>query len=273
MLRKFLNLFCIAYFYDIVVYSNLLEEHEEHVRLVLAKLQEADLYLKLSKCESNMQRISFKSFITTPDRVGIEPEKVQNIEEWPEPTSHCDIQVFLSFTNYYRSFIGAFPKITKPMTDLLKGGRNGCFHGPFVPSAAMWQSFRQLKAAFTTAPILVHFDPAKPIRLETDASGYAIAGIILQQAGEVWEATEGLSDRLERVAIGHWHPVAFWSRSMSPAERNYTVSNQEMLAIVMSCRHWRHYLEGAQHPVEVLTDYHNLQRFTTTKSLTGRQAR
>jgi hypothetical protein len=60
---------------------------------------------------------------------------------------------------------------------------------------------------------------------------------------------------------------------MSPAERNYAVGDQEMLAIVMSCHHWRHYLEGARHPVEVLTDHHNLQRFMTTKSLTGRQVR
>jgi hypothetical protein len=60
---------------------------------------------------------------------------------------------------------------------------------------------------------------------------------------------------------------------MSPAERNCAVGDQEMLAIVMSCRHWRHYLEGARHLVEVLTDHHNIQRFMTTKSLTGRQTR
>jgi hypothetical protein len=60
---------------------------------------------------------------------------------------------------------------------------------------------------------------------------------------------------------------------MLQAERNYAVGNQEMLAIVMSCCHWCHYLEGARHPVEVLTDHYNLQRFMTTKSLTRRQAR
>jgi hypothetical protein len=59
---------------------------------------------------------------------------------------------------------------------------------------------------------------------------------------------------------------------MSPAEWNYAVGDQKMLAIVMSCRYWRHYLEGARHPVEVLTDHHNLQRFMTTKSLMGQQA-
>jgi hypothetical protein len=220
-----------------------------------------------------MQRISFVGFVITPDGVRMEPERVQTIEEWPEPSSHRDIQVFLGFANIYRRFIGAFSKIAKPMTDMLKGRRNGRFHGPFVLSAVMRQSFRQLKTAFTSAPVLIHFNPAKPIRLETDASDYAIAGVTSQQAKGVQEATEGLSNRTERGAKGYWHPVAFWSRSMSPAERNYTVGAQEMLAIVMSCRHWQHYLEGARYPVEVLTDHHNLQRFMTTKSLTGRQAR
>ncbi len=69
--------------------------------------------------------------------------------------------------------------------------------------------FRQLKTAFTSASVLVHFDPAKPIGLETDASGYAIACIISQQAREVGEAKGDLSDRTERAAKGHWNPVAF----------------------------------------------------------------
>jgi hypothetical protein len=73
----------------------------------------------------------------------------------------------------------------------------------------MQQLFRQIKIAFTSAPVLVHLDLAKPIRLETYASGYAIVGIISQQAREVQEATEGPSDRKERAAKGHWHPVAF----------------------------------------------------------------
>ncbi len=123
--------------------------------------------------------------------------------------------------------------------------------------------------------MLVYFDPAKPIRLETDASGYAIAGIISQQADDTRDGAEGAGpgNGKGRAGKGHWHPVAFWSWSMAPAERNYTIGHQEMLAIVMSYHHWRYYLEGARHPVEVLTDHHNLQRFMTTKALTGHQAR
>jgi ferredoxin len=135
------------------------------------------------------------------------------------------------------------------MTDMLKGGKNGRFSGPFVPTLAMRQSFAQLREAFTKAPVLAHFDPARPIRLETDASGFAIASIISQQQDDVCEGVDGAACATckGRVNKGHWHLVASWSRSMSPAERNYAVGDQEMLAIVMSCRHWRHYLKGARH--------------------------
>jgi hypothetical protein len=100
-------------------------------------------------------------------------------------------------------------------------------------------------------------------------SGFAIAGIISQQAGEVREATDSLSNRTESAAKDIRHPVAFLLRSMSLDKRNYTVDDQEMPAIVKSGKHWQHYLEGARHPVEVLTHHHNLQRFMTTKLLTG----
>ncbi len=141
VLREHLDQFCIAYLDDIVVYSNSLEEHREHLRLIVAKLQEAGLYLKMSKCEFEMQRISFVGFIVTPEGVEMEPDRVRTIAEWPEPASHRDIQVFLSFANFYRRFISSFSRIAKPMTNMLKGGKNGRFSGPFLPTLAMIQSF------------------------------------------------------------------------------------------------------------------------------------
>ncbi len=114
---------------------------------------------------------------------------------------------------------------------------NGCFHGPFIPSAAISQSLRQLKAAFTSAPVLVNFGLAKPIQLKKDALGYTIAGINLQLASEVWEAQEGLSNHMECGARKHWNLVAFWLHSILPASQEYMVDYQERLAIVMTCRH------------------------------------
>ncbi len=254
----------------------MLEEHRKHIQLVLAKLQEAGLYLKLLKRKFEMQQISFVGFIVTLEGVEMEQDTVCTIAEWPEPACHRNIQVFLGFANFYRQFISSFSRLVKAMTDMLKGKKNGRFSGPFVPTPVMNQSFAQLRDAFTRAPVLAHFDPARPICLKTVASGFAITGIISQQQDEVCGGVEGAVHGAKGSKLtnkGHWHPVAFWSRSMLPAERNYAVGDQEMLAIVMSCRHWRHYLEDARHLVEVLMDHHNLQRFMTTKSLTRRQAR
>jgi hypothetical protein len=102
VLREHLDQLCIAYLDDIVVYSNSLEEHREHVRLVLVRLQEAGLYLKLSKCKFEMQCISFVGFIVTLEGVEMEPDRVRTILEWPESASHRNIQVFLGFANFYR---------------------------------------------------------------------------------------------------------------------------------------------------------------------------
>ncbi len=123
LLHKHLDKFCIAYLDDIVFYSNSLEEHREHVWLILAKLQEAGLYLKLSKCDFKMQLINFVGFIVTLESIEMELDMVRTIAEWPEPTCHHDIQVFLGFANFYRRFITSFSCLAKPMTDMLKGGR------------------------------------------------------------------------------------------------------------------------------------------------------
>ncbi len=180
--------------------------------------------------------------------------------------------MFLGSANFYRRFIGNFSKITKHMSNMLMVGKNVKFLGHFPATPEMESAFHRLQEAFTTTPVLVHFDLDKPIWLETDSSGFAIAGILSQPVDRaVPKVSEKVLTPGKKVAQD-WHPVAFWSHTMAPAERNYTVGDQEMLAIVMSCRHWRHYLEGSRHPVVVLTDHHNLQRFMSTKPLTPRQA-
>ena len=119
-------------------------------------------------------------------------------------------------------------------------------------------AFTELRQAFLKAPILHHFDPERHIRIETDASGYAISGVLSQLT---------LDD------LGRWHPVAFFSHKMIPAETRYETHDGELLAIVETFKTWRHYLEGSQHEVLVLTDHKNLHRFMDTKSLSSRQVR
>ena len=111
------------------------------------------------------------------------------------------------------------------------------------------------QTAFTTAPILVHPDFAKAFYLETDASDFAL-GVVLSQMG----------------VDGKLHPVAFYSRKFSAAEINYEIHDKELLAIVDSFQEWRHFLEGATHPVTVYTDHKNLEYFMSARILNRRQA-
>ncbi len=115
-----------------------------------------------------------------------------------------------------------------------------------------------MSQAFIKALILNHFDPEHHIRIETDASDYAVGEILSQLTSD---------------DLGRWHPVAFFFRKMIPVETRYETHDGELLAIVEAFKTWRHYLEGCKHEVLVLTDHNNLQPFMDTKSLSSRQVR
>ena len=136
--------------------------------------------------------------------------------------------------------------------------------GFFTPKARL--AFTQLRQAFVKAPILHHFDPESHIRIETDALGYAIGGVLSQLSSETWP--DGV---VTKADLGQWHPVAFFSRKMIPAEIQYKTHNGKLLAIVEAFKTWRHYLEGCKHKVLILTDHNNLRHFIDTKSLSFRQ--
>ncbi|KAL2401712.1 Transposon Tf2-8 polyprotein [Exophiala dermatitidis] len=121
------------------------------------------------------------------------------------------------------------------------------------------QALQRLKAEFSREPLLRHFDPTKPIFIWADASGWAIAAILLQEF-----ETDGQKQK---------YPIAFWSRKMTPAERNYAIPDQELLAIWAAMMTWKRYLEGAEHRVTVFSDHANLRMFNTTMNLNRRQVR
>ncbi len=119
------------------------------------------------------------------------------------------------------------------------------------------EAFITLKEAFISAPILVHLDPDKAFVMEGDASTTGVGAVLSQQ--------QGTPTRL--------HPCAFFSRKLSPTEKNYDIDNRELLAIKLALEEWRHWLEGAQLPVMVLTDHKNLEYLRDAKRLNPRQAR
>ena len=127
---------------------------------------------------------------------------------------------------------------------------------PFTLGDSQQNAFDKLKEAFSTTPVLIHFDPSNPIVVETDASKYAIAAILSQISPK----------------DGDIHPIAFYSQGM-PTELNYEIYDKELLAIYAAFKQWQNYLEGASHVILILSDYKNLEYFETSKQLMQKQVR
>lgn len=240
----------VIYLDDIMVYGKTIEEVEALTREVLRRLRKHGLFVKPEKCEFEKLEAEYVGLFVSEQGIKMDPHKTDAIAEWPAPKSVKELQMFLGFANYYRRFITNFSKICRQMHNLLKKDTK------YIWGDLQQLSFEQLKYEFTKAPVLIHPDPKKQFFVETDASGYAMGGQ-LSQVG----------------ADGRRHPVAFYSKSMVPAERNYDIYDKELLAVVRCFQEWRHHLEGATFTVVVLTDHNNLRWFLSTKTLTGRQAR
>jgi hypothetical protein len=179
---------------------------------VLERLREFGLYCKAEKCQFGVSEVGFLAFEIDSEGIGMESDRILTIEDWPTPKSIRDVRVLLGFTNFYRRFIRKYSKVAAPITNLLQT-RSGSSRWEWTRDAEL--PFRKLKRAFTEAPILQNFDPRKLIILQTDASGFAIAGILNQYDG-----------------FGTLRPVNFYSRECSPAEQNYDTYDRELLAIV-----------------------------------------
>ncbi len=252
VLREFLHRFVIVYIDDILIYSRSLAEHRQHVAEVLQRLREYHLYLKAEKCTFHQSTVHFLGYVINSGGIRMDKGKVEAITSWPLPSSIKELQRFLGFSNFYRRFISNYSTITSSLTDLLKGKAKSLSWNPNAMEA-----FNKLKHAFTSAPLLVHPNPRLPFVVEVDASTTGVGAVLSQQ--------QGTPPKL--------HPCAYFSRKLSPAERNYDIGNRELLAIKLALEEWRHWLEGAAHPFLVLTDHKNLQYLREAKRLNPRQAR
>ena len=115
-----LDQFVVVFIDDILVYSKSAEEHGQHLKVVMGKLRKHQLYAKFSKCEFWLQRVSFLGHILTAEGVEVDPEKVNAVSEWKQPTSASEIRSFLRLAGDYQRFIEGFSKIDRPMTELLR---------------------------------------------------------------------------------------------------------------------------------------------------------
>ena len=247
----YLDSFLTAFIDDLLIYSDNEIEHQEHVKKVLDKLREAGLQASIDKCEFHVKRTKYLGFIISTDGIEADPSKTEVIRNWGIPTTVKGVQSFLGFCNFYRRFIREFSRIARPLNNLMRN------NVPFVWTKDCGQAFTRLKESLASTPVLRYYSPDLPTRMETDASDGVVAGVLSQ------------------FFDGDWHPVAYYSKTVSAPELNYEIHDKEMLAIIRALEEWRAELEGLQRGerFDIYTDHRALEYFMTTKRLNARQAR
>ena len=115
-----LDKFVVVFIDDILIYSKSVEEHEQHMRIVLERLRAHELYAKFNKCEFWLTKIAFLGHILFEEGVAVDPAKVEAVTNWKQPTTETEVRNFLGLAGYYRRFIKGFSKIARPMTELTK---------------------------------------------------------------------------------------------------------------------------------------------------------
>ncbi|KAL8089625.1 hypothetical protein AgCh_039196, partial [Apium graveolens] len=213
--KDFLDKFVIVFTDDILVYSKSKEEHE----------------------------VAFLGHIVSPDGIKVDTAKVEDINDWPRPSTVTEVRSFLGFSGYYRRFVEGFSTIAMPLTQLTRKSNK------FIWTEEYETSFQELKKRLVTSPVLTLPSGMGGYVIYSDASKKGL-GCVLMQHGKV---------------------IAYASRQLKPYEVNYLTHDLELAAVIFVLKIWRHYLYGDK--CEIFTDHKSLKYIFTQKELNMRQRR
>ena len=239
--------FISVYLDDVIVYSETLAEHVNHLRIMFERLRTAGLKLNPAKCRFVCDEVEYLGHLITP--AGLKPSErnLIAVREFPVPTNLKHLRQFLGLTSHYRRFIHNYAKIAHSLYAMTRKGAQ------YQWTADCEVAFETLKSKLLAPPILAYPDFGKDFVLETDASKHGLGAILSQRQED---------NRL--------HPVAYASQSISASEANYAITNLETLAVVWAITHFRYYLYG--HNVTVITDHAAVKAVLGAPNLTGQHA-
>ena len=237
----------LIYLDDVLVYSRTFSDHLDHLRLVFDRFREAGLKLKPKKCHFGQKSVKFLGHVISKHGVQPDPDKIKAIKEYPVPRKVKDVRAFLGLANYYRKFVKDFAKIAGPLHDLTKKALK------FQWTDECQAAFERLKSALIQAPILAYPDFTLPFDLYVDASDEAL-GMVLGQ-----------------VQNGREVVISYSGRKLLPAEKNYSVTEREALAVVAGIKYFQPYVYGRRFTVH--TDHNAVRWLMNIKEPTGRLAR
>ncbi|KAJ8381341.1 hypothetical protein SKAU_G00021190 [Synaphobranchus kaupii] len=238
---------CVVYLDDLLVHASDFQQALANLTDVLAAIRQAGLRLNPKKCQLLRRETAFLGHIVSERGVATDPSKVAAVRDWPVPGNVGELRSFLGLASYYRRFVRDFATLASPLHRLTDKCR------PFVWQEEQSMAFDQLRAALTEAPVLAYPDAKRPFIVDTDASNTGVGAVLSQ------EDEDG-----ERV-------VAYYSRALGKAERNYCVTRRELLAVVRALHHFRPYLQGSHFLLR--TDHASLTWLLTFKDPEGQVAR
>lgn len=242
---------CLVYIDDIVIYSPTFNQHLIDLKNVLQALRDANLTLKLSKCCFCRKEMKYLGHVITQEGIKPDPNLTKAVSNFPQPKTIKDVQSFLGLSGYYRRFIQNYAKIAEPLFKQLRQLKDKNYHLKWTPECTI--AFETLKQKLTSAPIMSTPNFNQPFILELDACDYGLGAVLAQEY-----------DKRKFV-------IAYASRTLSSAERNYGATEREALAIVWATQHFRPYLDGTT--VLVRSDCKALQWLKKAKDVSGRLAR
>ncbi|KAL5515075.1 hypothetical protein EMCRGX_G000193 [Ephydatia muelleri] len=230
-----------VYIDDILVADSTEKEHLVTLEKVMSRLGECGIKLKRTKCKFMLPSVDYLGYHISGEGISPTKEKRRAIVDAPVPEDISQLKSFLGLVNYYAKFLPCLADTLAPLYKLLTK------HQPWSWGADQAAAFQKAKFQLTSDVLLVHFDPSKKISLSCDASPYGI-GVVLSHLQE-----DG-SDR----------PIAYASRSLAPAEKNYSQIEKEGLAVVWGVKKFHQFLFGRQ--FVVYSDHKPLQfLFSETK--------
>lgn len=238
---------CLMYLDDVIIHSKMFDVHIQNLKDVFNRLKLANLKLNPNKCNLFQREVIYLGHIVSCDGIKTDPSKSECVRLWPKPKNVHELRSFLGLCSYYRRFVQGFSSIAKPLFNLTENKK------PFIWTDETEKSFNDLKNKLTSSPILSHPDSINEFILDTDASQIGIGAVLSQERN------------------GIEYVIAYFSKTMSKAERNYCVTRRELLAIVKSVQHFHHYLYGQK--FKLRTDHSALTWLMNFKEPEGQLAR
>lgn len=216
--------FCYVYIDDILIMSSSETEHLEHLRQIFTRLRAHGLLINPSKCVFGATEVQFLGHIVNSQGIRPPPEKVEAIVNFPRPKTVKELRRFLGVLNYYHRFVRNYAILAAPLNGMLRGT-------PKPADKLLWNSeteaaFTKVKTAIAEAALLAHPVPQAPLALMVDASANAVGAALQQKVGN------------------HWQPLAFFSKKLSPSQKNWSTYDRELYAAYAAIKKFRHMLEG-----------------------------